>query len=154
MVILQSSIFSSPQAIVKNKVWCELTDYLITNQRLSVVCVKSTNHSYDGDVWLFPTTHIQPNTNQPNSSWKGSRNTITTQCHGFVLGILRSGDSSRNGSTCANGVSSEEQTKQKDQRIKKLEAVRLTKEQVESMNKLLESITLKTSTITFAITHI
>jgi hypothetical protein len=33
-------IFSSPQAIVKNKVWCELIDFLITNQRLSmVVCV-------------------------------------------------------------------------------------------------------------------
>jgi ATP-dependent DNA helicase RecQ len=32
-------IFSSPQAIVKNKVWCELIDFLITNQRLSMVCV-------------------------------------------------------------------------------------------------------------------
>jgi superfamily II DNA helicase RecQ len=32
-------IFSSPQAIVKNEVWCELIDYLIANQRLSMVCV-------------------------------------------------------------------------------------------------------------------
>jgi superfamily II DNA helicase RecQ len=32
-------IFSSPQAIVKNKIWCELIDYLIYNQRLSMVCV-------------------------------------------------------------------------------------------------------------------
>jgi hypothetical protein len=32
-------IFSSPQAIVKNKVWCELIDYLIANDFLSMVCV-------------------------------------------------------------------------------------------------------------------
>jgi superfamily II DNA helicase RecQ len=32
-------IFSSPQAIVKNEVWCELIDFLIANERLSMVCV-------------------------------------------------------------------------------------------------------------------
>ena len=32
-------LFSSPQAIVKNNVWCELIYYLILNNRLSMVCV-------------------------------------------------------------------------------------------------------------------
>jgi superfamily II DNA helicase RecQ len=32
-------IFSSPQAIVRNKVWCGLIDHLIKNDRLSMVCV-------------------------------------------------------------------------------------------------------------------